>query len=195
MMMKTINWLWLLLMLLSCAPKVYYFKPEESKVTSGDPVKLDIKVRGKAILVVHEKTASDDSANIKPGQRLMEFMLTTKKGEKYTPLTVLITTAETRDTIFLRTKDIHGDTLMAYGFRSSENYFNIYQVTSVMMRPLIIWHQDKSVVLHPGESSSVFNNTAAGGNWKIGTILSPAEKKDRSLIPTELKLLLIEKHK
>ena len=51
------------------------------------------------------------------------------------------------------------------------------------------------VLQDAGNISFEFNDTPVGGEWKMGTILSPPEKKDRSIIPTELKILVSKKHK
>ncbi|MDB5198757.1 MAG: hypothetical protein JWO92_720 [Chitinophagaceae bacterium] len=194
-MMKNIKWLCILLIGFSCGPKVYYFKPLQSNVSPGDTIRLDWKVRGKPVMLVHEKTAADDPANIKPGGRLMEFILAFKNSDKYGTAQVIITPPETSDTVFLRTKDLHGDTLIAYGIKSPEDYFTIHGVTSVMNRALFVWHGNKMIALEPGDSSPGFNDTPVGGEWKIGTLLSPAEKKDHSIIPSDLKLLIVKKHK
>ena len=189
-------WLLVIVFIISCTPKIYYFKSEQSRIATGDSVKLYWKTRGKPVMVVHEKTNYDDAANIKPGERLMEFMLAFKNSDKYQRVNVFITPKETADTIFLRTSDIHGDTLLATGSKLSEDLFTINEVTSVMNRILFIWHQNKMIVLpHTGSTSFEFNNTPVGGEWKLGTLLSLAEKKDHSIVPSELKILVSKKHK
>lgn len=182
--------------LISCAPKVFYFCAEQSKVSVGDSIKLHWKARGRPVMVVHEKTSADDPANIKPGDRLIEFMLTFKNSEKFKPVRIKVTPRETDDTIFLRTSDIHGDTLLASGTRSQEDFFLLHAVTSIMDREIIVWHENKMIVLeHNGSSTFEFNDTPVGGEWKLGTFLSPAEKKDPSVVPGELKILISKKHK
>ena len=162
----------MLIILISCGPKVFYFTTEQSKVSVGDSIKLHWKVRGRPVMVVHEKTSADDPANIKPGERLIEFMLTFKNSQKYTPVRISVAPKETYDTIFLRTYDIHGDTLLASGTRSQEDFFLLHAVTSVMNREIIIWHENKMIVLqHNGSTTFEFNDTRTGGGWKKATFL------------------------
>ena len=197
-MQKAKNWLWIFNLLFigfSCGPKVYYFKPEQSKISTGDTVKLHWKVRGKPVMLVHEKTSADDPANIKPGEKLMEFMIGFENSDKYGAANVIVTPKETSDTLFFRTVDIIGDTLIATGTKLPEQFFAIHSITSIMNRIIIVWHQNKMIVLlHPGSSSLELDNNNIGGEWKIGTLLTPAEKKDPTVAPAVLKILLNKKH-
>jgi hypothetical protein len=194
-MQKCLGFILLAMVYFSCIPKIYYFRPNQPRISEGDTIKLDWKTRKKPILLVHEKTYTDDSTNIKPDERLLEFILTFKHSAVYGDTRVLISPKEPSTLLSIITSTLHGDTLIAVSTNLPEDNFVVKAITSAMVRPLIIWHANKTVTLdHKGSKSEEFHDTPVGGIWQIGTILSAEEKKDHTIAPPILRILVTKKH-
>ena len=181
---------------LSCKPKIYSFKPEQTTISEGDTIKLHWKTRGHPTLLVHEKTSLDDPANIKSGEKLLEFILGFKNSDIYCNTKVVVGPKEASDTIYFSHSTINKDTLTITSLVSPKNLFLIQSVSSIMDREIILWHDHKMITLHHiGDHSSTFNNTEIGGIWRIATLLSPSEIQDPKIRPRGLQFVINKKHK
>jgi len=181
---------------ISCSPKIYSFKPEQSTITQGDTIKLNWKTRGNPTLLVHEKTSINDPANIKADERLLEFILGFKNSDVYANTRILIRPQRPSDTLYFSPSEIKGDTLIATENTVNEELYSIRSVRSALNRELTVWHAGKIITL-PDNDTEVFllNDTPIGGSWRVTLKMTPSELKDHKTAPSIFKIVIHKQHK
>ncbi|MEO8821068.1 MAG: hypothetical protein ABI374_09520 [Ginsengibacter sp.] len=183
-------WLFLVLILYSCAPKITSFTASPAAITKNDSVVLNWKIKGTPTLMYNQRKISrpgSDSLDV------LEFTLSVKKGkkEKHVKRQISLLTNESSDNVVLATNDVKGDTLIAEGIKDTELWsnFEIISVSSASHRSLIVLHDNIQGALDSsGTTSNAWEGTPYSGTWKIMTQLTEAEKKDSTIIPGRLEI-------
>lgn len=180
----------------SCQPKIYSFKPEQAVISQKDTIKLHWKTRGKPILFMREKTAADDSANIKPGDQLIEFIMGFKHSTVNGNTRVLIHSDKNPDTLYFVPDRINGDSLIATGNSLAEDLFLIQKISTPVHRNLYVSHQGETFLLpKDGSDYTQAHPIIIEGTWRIALIITPEEKQNPTTLPTIFKLAIHKEHK
>ena len=189
---------WLIFLCFSCAPKIIKFDVTPLTISKDDSVFVTWKVRGKPILIEHDKTPLDSSNPT--GMYFKEFTLVAQKNNKEAKQKKQVTVlpAESKDVIIFNTI-LNGDTLIAKGISNPELWNNNFQVSSIASasgRPIFAMHENKTAVLNAsGIFSGAFEGTPVSGYWELKSLLTPKEKKDMSLAPATLRINITVQYK
>lgn len=170
----------------SCSsPFIHSFTVVPHTITGKDTVQINWNVSGEPTLLYHEKTAQDST-------RLIEFTLVVhKKDRDSTRVVQVVRLPAGSSTQIIFSTQLSGDTLVAKGIKNITKWsgFNIVAISSVLSRALMVEHGGKTAILDKdGTLSDVFANMTVAGEWTIKTLLTDAEKLDKSKIPEELKI-------
>jgi hypothetical protein len=94
---------------------------------------------------------------------------------------------------------IVGDSLVAAGVNDSVRWGGIFSILTVAAgsaRSLTVSHGGIIKVLTPGQQpDTAFLGSPIGGEWSIGSPLTPDEKDDHSLVPRFLRVAITIKHR
>lgn len=184
------RWLFLVLILYSCAPKITSFTASPAAITKDDSVMLNWKIKGTPTLMYDQKKIS------RPGNdslEVLEFTLSVEKGkkEKHIKRQVSLVQNESTNNVVLATNTINGDTLIAEGIKDTALWsnFEIISVSSASRRTLLVLHANIPASLDSlGATSNAWEGTPYSGTWKIMTPLTEAERKDSTIIPGQLEI-------
>ncbi len=187
------QWLFLVLIFYSCAPKITSFTASPASITKGDSVVLDWKIKGTPSLMFDQRKIS------RPGNdsiEVLEFTLSVEKGkkEKHIKRQISVLPNQSTDNVVLATNAVKGDTLIAGGIKDTALWsnFEVISVSSASHRNLLIMHDKIQAALDSlGTTSNALEGTRYAGAWKIMTLLTEAEKKNASIIPGQLEIKAI----
>jgi hypothetical protein len=197
--MNKIRRIWFVLLVFglpACKPRVFYFTATPRIVSSKDSVRLSWKTTGKAEMIFYQDRISNppgDSAD------MLEFVLTARKwGKTSAPFkqSVKLVPQQSRDVLSFSLTGQEGDTLIAAGIKDTNLYrgFVLISIASLSHRPIIVVHNGMRAVLSDsGVAVTALRDIPYDGLWTLKSVLTPAEKGNKALIPNTLDAMTIIK--
>jgi hypothetical protein len=152
-------------------------------------------VSGEPTLLIHEKTAPDDST-----LKLLELILVVQKNAKEVKMFKQINVREKYGNVnigFIPTLSV--DTLIAAGINDTVKWgmlFEVIGVASGSSRPLTVTHAGKIADLdQEGNFSDAFNDTPLRGYWEIRSMLTNEERYNLENVPDMLSIVVKYQYK
>lgn len=180
-----------------CSPSIHSFNVSPLTISEKDSIRVDYKVRGKPVLLIHEQKAPLQNEN---STRYLELTLIAQKGnkEKKQMVQVSVLPDEGQDFIDFPCRLVQ-DTLIAAGEKSVARWGHLYvikTISSASGRSLTVRHDGKIGSLDAeGTPSSTFRGSPLEGTWELRYYLKQAERTDRSSLPIDLKIQVLIKHR
>jgi hypothetical protein len=178
-------------MLWSCKPRIYSFRATPATSTGKDSIRLDWDVRGKASVLFSRRVIAqppNDSVQV------LEFKLIVSKGriDSFRTIQVPVVNDLARDRVIFPVEKLTGDTAVADGIKDTVRWkgYGIGQVRGMAGRQLMITHEGVAAVLTDTIPSAAWSGKPYPGYWEIKAGLTDAEKKDHSMIPERLTLII-----
>ena len=188
MIVKKSPYLFLLFVIFcSCKPEIYSFTANPKIITDRDSVHLHWDIHGKPELTFHQKKIPYSGGD---SMQLLQFSLVAVKGESRSAPRLLelnVLPLIFRDVFILPVTGRHGDTLVAAGMRDSlYQDFQIESMVSVTGRKILAEHNRYQTMLYDSVTrSKTFRGVDYYGVWKFESVLTPEEKVNPKIIPTQ----------
>ena len=192
--------LYLFLLLISinaCKPEIYSFTANPKIITERDSVHLHWSVSGKPELTFHQKKipySGGDSL-----QQLQFILVAEKGGSRSAPrlLELNVLPLLYRDLFVIPVTGRHGDTLVADGIRESlYQDFQVESMVSVTGRKILVEHNTYQTMLYDSTTrSKTFRGVDYSGAWKLQSLLTPEEKANPKLVPSQFVIAVFIKPK
>jgi len=181
----------------ACKPEIYSFTATPKIVTDRDSVHLHWAIHGNPELTFHQKKIPYPGGD---SLQLLQFSLVAEKGgSRSAPrlLELSVLPQLYRDLFVLPVTGRHGDTLVADGVRDSlYQDFQIESMTSVTGRKILVKHSNYQTMLYDSVTrSKTFKGVDYAGAWKFESLLTPAEKQNPKLLPTQFAIAFFIKAK
>ena len=171
----------------SCKPEIYSFSANPKIITDRDSVHLTWDIQGKPELTFHQKKIAYTGGDSL--QQLQFSLVAVKGGSRTAPrlLELNVLPLLYRDRFVLPVTGRHGDTLVAAGMRDSlYKDFQIESMTSVTGRKILVEHNTYQTMLYDSVTrSKTFRGVDYYGTWIFESLLTPEEKVNPKLIPTQ----------
>ena len=190
--------IWAMLMGGACGPKVTSFRASPcTTITREDSIRFIWRVRGETQIVFHVEDAGDDE---NPQKRYLMYKLVARKGGKEAAspnLGITLVPDTVVDYVIIDTKRVR-DSAIAVDTKDTlvwGTHFLLDRVSSLSHRPMSIAHGGQTVVLDgSGTTSMDFRGLPNSGRWRMGILLTDAEKRDTTLIPAKLQVRTVVVH-
>lgn len=187
----------LFFMIYACKPEIYSFTANPKIITNRDSVHLHWDIRGKPELTFHQKNIPYSGGD---SMQLLQFSLVAAKGGSRSAPSLLelnVLPQLSRDLFVLTVTGRHGDTLAATGIRDSlYQDFQIESMVSVTGRKILVEHNTYQTMLYDSVTrSKTFRGVDYYGTWKFESLLTPEEKVNSKLIPTQFVIAVFIKPK
>lgn len=180
-----------LLLVYGCGPQIYAFRVDPRVIGLDDSIYVTWKVRGKPTLSIHDKHLGADTT-----YRMVTLTASSHGKEVYRDSIVTVfNTGDLNRIVFSTT--LRGDTLVAKGIKNVSRWGDLFVVGSVSnpsARVLVVIHAGKSAA-NLQKVNDTFSGTPVSGIWEIRSLLTPAEKANLKLAPSNLSIQITLKHK
>ena len=177
----------LFFLITACKPEIYSFNASPNIITERDSVHLHWSIRGKPDLTFHQKKIPYSGGD---SLQQLQFTLVAVQGNTRSAPRLLelnVLPLLYRDLFVAPVTGRHGDTLVANGIRDSlYQDFQVESMTSVTGRKILVEHATYQTMLYDSVTrSKTFRGVDYSGTWRFQSLLTPDEKANPRLIPTQ----------